>query len=94
MDRLIQKILIVNKLINKFQGPTAHIKRATTEKLREVFVKYASQEKNGERYMTSEDFIRGYLRLFPESNYNKVNKCEFEDRSCYETIHRLHYNLE
>lgn len=54
------------------QGPQAHIKRAPTEKLREVFLKYASHEKNGERFMTAEDFIRGYLRLFPEQNYNKV----------------------
>lgn len=55
------------------QGPT-HIKRAPTDKLREVFLKYASYEKNGERFMTSEDFIRGYLGLFPEPNYNKVSR--------------------
>lgn len=54
-----------------FQGPT-EIKRATTEKLREVFQKYASQRKNGEHFMTSEDFIRGYLGLFPEENFNKA----------------------
>lgn len=53
------------------QGPT-EIKRATTEKLREVFQKYASQRRNGEHFMTSEDFIRGYLGLFPEENFNKV----------------------
>ncbi|XP_055301851.1 calcium-binding mitochondrial carrier protein Aralar1 isoform X1 [Sitodiplosis mosellana] len=52
------------------QGPT-HIKRATTEKLREIFLKYASHQQNGEYYMTTEDFIRGYLRLFPEGNFNK-----------------------
>ncbi|XP_055301852.1 calcium-binding mitochondrial carrier protein Aralar1 isoform X2 [Sitodiplosis mosellana] len=51
-------------------GPT-HIKRATTEKLREIFLKYASHQQNGEYYMTTEDFIRGYLRLFPEGNFNK-----------------------
>lgn len=54
------------------KGPT-HIKRATTEKLRETFLKYATHQHNGEYYMTAEDFIRGYLRLFPEANYNKVN---------------------
>lgn len=53
------------------QGPT-HIKRATTEKLRDVFVRYASQENKGERFMTSEDFVRRYLGMFPESAYNKV----------------------
>lgn len=57
-----------------FKGPSTHIKRATTEKLREIFLKYASFQENGEFYMTNEDFIRGYLRLFPESNYNKVKK--------------------
>lgn len=60
------------------KGP-AHIKRATTDKLREIFQKYASQKKNGEYFMTTEDFIRGYLGLFPESNHNKVIKgCEIE----------------
>lgn len=54
------------------QGPT-HIKRAATDKLREVFIKYASQEVQGERFMTSEDFVRQYLGLFPEANHNKVS---------------------
>lgn len=54
------------------QGPT-EIKRATTDKLREVFQKYASQQRDGEHFMTSEDFIRGYLGLFPESNFNKAS---------------------
>lgn len=54
------------------QGP-AHIKRAPTDKLREVFQKYASQQKNGEHFMTSEDFIRSYLGLYSESTYNKVS---------------------
>lgn len=57
------------------QGPT-EIKRATTEKLREVFQKYASQQRNGEHFMTSEDFIRGYLGLFPEENFNKVSRVD------------------
>lgn len=54
------------------QGP-AHIKRAPTEKLREVFQKYASHQKNDEYFMTSEDFIRSYLGFFPEATYNKVS---------------------
>lgn len=53
------------------KGPTS-IKRSTTEKLREVFLKYASQQLHGEHYMTSDDFARGYLGLFPETLYNKV----------------------
>lgn len=56
-----------------FQGPT-HIKRATTEKLRDVFQRYASQEIRGERYMTNEDFVRRYLGLFPEASYNQVSQ--------------------
>lgn len=52
------------------KGPT-HIKRATTEKLREVFQKYASQHIHGEQFMTSDDFVRGYLGLFPDQSYNK-----------------------
>lgn len=55
------------------QGPT-HIKRATTEKLRDVFQKYATQHIHGEQFMTSDDFVRGYLGLFPDASYNKVNK--------------------
>lgn len=61
-----------NNRVFSLQGPT-HIKRAATEKLREVFTKYASQEVQGERFMTSEDFVRRYLGLFPEATYNKVS---------------------
>lgn len=64
--------ILINSINNCLQGPS-HIKRATTEKLREIFQKYSSYQKNGEYFMTSEDFIRGYLGLFPESNYNKVS---------------------
>lgn len=49
-----------------------HLKRATTEKLREIFDKYASLELKGEKFMTSEDFVRRFLGLFPDENYNKV----------------------
>jgi len=49
------------------------LKRAGTEKLREVFLKYASIQKNGEHYMTSEDFVRKFLGLFSESAFNDVS---------------------
>lgn len=52
------------------EGPT-HIKRAPTDKLREVFNKYATHNKNGEYFMTSEDFIRSYLGFFSDVAYNK-----------------------
>lgn len=38
-----------------------HLKRGSTEKLREIFNKYATQEVNGEQFMTSGDFVRGFL---------------------------------
>lgn len=37
------------------------IKRASTDKLREIFARYATQQINGELFMTSEDFVRGFL---------------------------------
>lgn len=49
------------------------MKRAGTDKLREVFQKYASVQKNGEHYMTSEDFVRKFLGLFVETAFNDVS---------------------
>lgn len=46
------------------------VKRAEALELRRIFQKYASVEKKGEQFMTSEDFIRGYLGMQPERNYN------------------------
>ncbi|XP_030556310.1 calcium-binding mitochondrial carrier protein Aralar1 isoform X2 [Drosophila novamexicana] len=46
------------------------LKRAGTDKLREVFLKYASLQKDGEQYMTSEDFVRKFLGLFTETAFN------------------------
>lgn len=37
------------------------IKRASTDKLREIFARYATQQINGELFMTSEEFVRGFL---------------------------------
>lgn len=52
------------------QEGSGYLKRANSTQLHEVFNKYASVEKNGEKYMTSEDFIRKYLGLFSNENYN------------------------
>uniref|UniRef100_T1JI93 EF-hand domain-containing protein n=1 Tax=Strigamia maritima TaxID=126957 RepID=T1JI93_STRMM len=49
---------------------TSFTKRAPTEKLLEIFNKYASATEDGEKYMTSNDFIRGFLGLYKEENYN------------------------
>ncbi|KAL9891728.1 calcium-binding mitochondrial carrier protein aralar1 isoform 5-T7 [Glossina fuscipes fuscipes] len=50
-------------------GPS-FLKRASTDKLREVFLKYASYQKNGEYFMTSEDFVRKFLGLFTDAAFN------------------------
>lgn len=33
-------------------------------------LQYASQEKNGERFMTPSDFVRSYLGLYTNPDYN------------------------
>ncbi|CAJ0581664.1 unnamed protein product, partial [Mesorhabditis spiculigera] len=48
-----------------------YIPRANPDHLRPIFEKYASQEKQGKKYMTSEDFIRRFLGLYTDGNYNK-----------------------
>ncbi|XP_013413713.1 calcium-binding mitochondrial carrier protein Aralar1 [Lingula anatina] len=50
---------------------TQWIKRADTERLREIFMKYASVEVKGEKYMSYSDFIRKYLGMLPEENHNE-----------------------
>lgn len=51
----------------------ASVRRANTERLREVFDRYASIKSptTGLPEMTPEDFVRKYLGMFPEENYNK-----------------------
>ncbi|XP_017849308.1 calcium-binding mitochondrial carrier protein Aralar1 isoform X2 [Drosophila busckii] len=52
------------------QDTPSFLKRASTDKLRDVFLKYASMQKDGEHYMTSEDFVRKFLGLFTENAFN------------------------
>lgn len=52
------------------QEGAGYLKRADTDKLHEIFLKYATVEKNGEKYITSEDFVRKFLGLFDEDDYN------------------------
>jgi solute carrier family 25 (mitochondrial aspartate/glutamate transporter), member 12/13 len=68
----MENLIIDEEILNPLQNPS-HLKRASTEKLREIFNRYASKEINGEKYMTSEDFVRKYLGLFPDSNFNDVS---------------------
>uniref|UniRef100_A0A0K0DR66 Calcium-binding mitochondrial carrier protein Aralar1 n=1 Tax=Angiostrongylus cantonensis TaxID=6313 RepID=A0A0K0DR66_ANGCA len=47
------------------------IPRANPETLRPIFERFASKTKDNKKYMTAEDFIRRYLGLFTEENYNR-----------------------
>lgn len=47
------------------------IPRANPDSLRPIFERFASKVKDGKKYMTSEDFIRKYLGLFTDENYNR-----------------------
>lgn len=58
------------------QNPS-HLKRASTEKLREIFNRYATKDINGEKFMTSEDFVRKFLGLFPDTDFNDVSFLTF-----------------
>ncbi|XP_014255281.1 calcium-binding mitochondrial carrier protein Aralar1 isoform X2 [Cimex lectularius] len=53
------------------RGPSGYPKRASTVKLQEIFNKHAHVKKNGELYMSSSDFIRGFLGLLSHENYNE-----------------------
>ncbi|XP_053594783.1 calcium-binding mitochondrial carrier protein Aralar1 isoform X1 [Microplitis demolitor] len=52
------------------QEGSGYLKRANTERLHEIFNQYATQEKNGERFMTPSDFVRSYLGLYTDADYN------------------------
>ncbi|XP_054685275.1 electrogenic aspartate/glutamate antiporter SLC25A12, mitochondrial isoform X1 [Grus americana] len=45
-------------------------KRADPAELRNIFLQYASVEKDGEHYMTPEDFVQKYLGLYTDPRYN------------------------
>ncbi|KAF7263579.1 hypothetical protein GWI33_001825 [Rhynchophorus ferrugineus] len=47
-----------------------YLKRAQPVQLQDIFNKYATVEKNGERFMSPEDFIIKYLGLLDADNYN------------------------
>ncbi|GFY71627.1 calcium-binding mitochondrial carrier protein Aralar1 [Trichonephila inaurata madagascariensis] len=47
-----------------------YTRRADPEKLEEIFKKYASVEKNGELFMTPDDFVRKFLAIYQDQNYN------------------------
>ncbi|KAF9797029.1 hypothetical protein SFRURICE_006904 [Spodoptera frugiperda] len=51
-------------------GGAGYLKRADTDRLHEIFLKFATVDRNGERFITSEDFVRKFLGLFEEDDYN------------------------
>ncbi|XP_046983025.1 calcium-binding mitochondrial carrier protein Aralar1 isoform X2 [Schistocerca americana] len=53
------------------QETAGFLKRARSEKLLEIFNKYASKEIDGEKFMTATDFVQKYLGLFTDQNYNE-----------------------
>ncbi|XP_076169185.1 calcium-binding mitochondrial carrier protein Aralar1 isoform X3 [Ptiloglossa arizonensis] len=53
-----------------YEEGSGYLKRANTGRLHEIFNQYASQEKNGERFMTPSDFVRSYLGLYTDADYN------------------------
>ncbi|XP_046491868.1 calcium-binding mitochondrial carrier protein Aralar1 isoform X4 [Neodiprion pinetum] len=52
------------------QEGAGYLKRANTERLHEIFDQYATQEKNGERFMTPTDFVRSYLGFYTDAEFN------------------------
>ncbi|XP_058804524.1 calcium-binding mitochondrial carrier protein Aralar1 isoform X2 [Phymastichus coffea] len=50
-------------------GP-GYLRRANGERLHEIFNQYATVEKSGERFMTPTDFVRSYLGLYTDSDFN------------------------
>lgn len=53
------------------QGSGGYLKRANSDRLNEIFERYASVEKEGVKYMTCDDFVQKFLGLLQETNSNK-----------------------
>ncbi|XP_020710504.1 calcium-binding mitochondrial carrier protein Aralar1 isoform X1 [Athalia rosae] len=52
------------------QEGSGYLKRANSDRLHEIFNQYATQEKNGERFMTPADFVRSYLGFYTDADFN------------------------
>ncbi|XP_015606454.1 calcium-binding mitochondrial carrier protein Aralar1 isoform X2 [Cephus cinctus] len=52
------------------QEGSGYLKRANSDRLHEIFNQYATHEKNGEKFMTPADFVRSYLGLYTNTDYN------------------------
>lgn len=53
------------------QEGAGYLKRADVDRLHDIFLQYATKEVKGEKYITSEDFVRKFLGLFSEDDYNE-----------------------
>nr|CAD7419434.1 unnamed protein product [Timema poppensis] len=59
-----------SKCLHTNKTSAGYLKRAKAEKLHEVFLKFASKEVNGEKFMTAADFVQNYLGLYSDANFN------------------------
>ena len=59
------------RLHDIFNKVRVHLNNLTSDFIVFFTSQYASQEVNGEKFMTPTDFIRGFLGLFPDENFNK-----------------------
>ena len=50
--------------------PVHNVKRAGSEKLRQIFDKYVSITRQGDKFMTPDDFVRKFLGLYPDENFD------------------------
>ncbi|CAG9795389.1 unnamed protein product [Diatraea saccharalis] len=53
------------------------VKKADPKELYNIFLQYATVEKNGEKFITNENFIRKFLALFDEDDYNNESVALF-----------------
>ncbi|XP_011498371.1 PREDICTED: calcium-binding mitochondrial carrier protein Aralar1 [Ceratosolen solmsi marchali] len=64
---MLRELIVVGA--SSQEGP-GYLKRANSDRLHEIFNQYATYQKDGERFMTSSDFVRSYLGLYTDSDFN------------------------
>jgi len=69
---IVSKIWPIRRKASCESTKVPFIKRADTEVLKEIFLKYASVTKEGEQFMSPNDFIRQFMGLYSEENYNQA----------------------
>uniref|UniRef100_A0AC34RR23 EF-hand domain-containing protein n=2 Tax=Panagrolaimus sp. JU765 TaxID=591449 RepID=A0AC34RR23_9BILA len=68
---IFQRIVPFAKSAKCEESIRPNIPRANPDALRVVFDKYASIDKDGRKFMTDSDFVRKYLGLYTDENYNR-----------------------